>query len=145
MPTLEGQVVFITAGVIDSGVFKGAHAIDEMRAKLEADMTRYTSFARRKRCSASARRNPICGLTMTAMAVSSSSVRATAAVRADALVAKSRSLPASSAMISSAVRLPMPLSSTRKRASFDSMAWAICPTGTVKAFDPKKRDTNQSE
>jgi hypothetical protein len=48
-------------------------------------------------------------------------------------VANFCTLPASSAMISSAVRLPMPFSATSDRLSLDSIACAISPTGADKA------------
>ena len=40
------QVVFITVGVIDAGVFKGKEEIDAMGAKLEEDLERYVASAR---------------------------------------------------------------------------------------------------
>jgi amino acid transporter len=42
------QVVFIAAGIIDSGTFKGADAIDQLRDQLTADLARYVRFARTK-------------------------------------------------------------------------------------------------
>jgi hypothetical protein len=40
------QVVFIAAGVIDAGVFKGKDEVESMRAKIEADLDKYVAFAR---------------------------------------------------------------------------------------------------
>ncbi len=40
------QVVFVAAGVIDAGVFKGKDEIDQMHAKIEQDLTKYVAFAR---------------------------------------------------------------------------------------------------
>ncbi len=40
------QVVFIAAGVIDAGVFKGKDEVDAMRAKIEGDLEKYVAFAR---------------------------------------------------------------------------------------------------
>jgi hypothetical protein len=40
------QVVFVSAGVIDAGVFKGKEEIDAMGAKLEGDLDKYVAFAR---------------------------------------------------------------------------------------------------
>lgn len=40
------QVVFVSAGVIDAGVFKGKEEIDHMDAKLAADLDKYVAFAR---------------------------------------------------------------------------------------------------
>ena len=40
------QVVFVSAGVIDAGVFKGKEEIDGMNAKIEHDLDRYVAFAR---------------------------------------------------------------------------------------------------
>ena len=40
------QVVFVSVGVIDAGVFKGKEEIDAMGAKLEEDLDRYVAFAR---------------------------------------------------------------------------------------------------
>lgn len=40
------QVVFIAAGVIDAGAFKGKDEIDRMRDNIEADLARYIAFAR---------------------------------------------------------------------------------------------------
>jgi hypothetical protein len=40
------QVVFVAAGVIDAGVFKGKDEIDAMRAKIEGDLDKYVAFAR---------------------------------------------------------------------------------------------------
>jgi hypothetical protein len=42
------QVMFIAAGIIDSGTFKGAEAIDEQKQKLTSDLERYVKFARTK-------------------------------------------------------------------------------------------------
>ena len=41
------QVVFVSAGVLDAGVFKGKDEVDAMRAKLQQDLERYVEFARR--------------------------------------------------------------------------------------------------
>jgi len=40
------QVVFVSVGVIDAGIFKGKEEIDAMGAKLEGDLERYVAFAR---------------------------------------------------------------------------------------------------
>lgn len=40
------QVVFIAAGVLDAGVFKGKDEVDAMRAKLQGDLEQYVRFAR---------------------------------------------------------------------------------------------------
>ena len=40
------QVVFVAAGVIDAGVFKGKDEIDAMRGKIEDDLAKYVAFAR---------------------------------------------------------------------------------------------------
>jgi amino acid transporter len=40
------QVVFVAAGVIDAGAFKGKDEIDRMRDNIEADLARYIAFAR---------------------------------------------------------------------------------------------------
>ena len=40
------QVVFISAGVIDAGVFKGNDEIDAMNAKIEGDLDKYVQFAK---------------------------------------------------------------------------------------------------
>jgi amino acid transporter len=40
------QVVFVAAGVIDAGVFKGKDEIDQMHVKIEADLVKYVTFAR---------------------------------------------------------------------------------------------------
>ena len=40
------QVVFIAAGVIDAGVFKGKDEIDAMRAQVDGDLGKYVAFAR---------------------------------------------------------------------------------------------------
>ncbi|HEY4243905.1 MAG TPA: APC family permease [Kofleriaceae bacterium] len=40
------QVVFIAAGVIDAGVFKGKDEVDAMRAKIDGDLEKYVAFAR---------------------------------------------------------------------------------------------------
>jgi amino acid transporter len=42
------QAVFVSAGVIDSGSFKGAHEIDALRASVEKALASYVQFARRK-------------------------------------------------------------------------------------------------
>ena len=39
-------VVFISVGVIDSGSFKGEDAVDELRRKVESDLSRYVALAR---------------------------------------------------------------------------------------------------
>ena len=40
------QVVFIAAGVIDAGVFKGADEVERLRDKIKADLDKYAAFAR---------------------------------------------------------------------------------------------------
>jgi amino acid transporter len=40
------QVVFVAAGVIDAGAFKGKDEIDTLRDNLERDLARYVAFAR---------------------------------------------------------------------------------------------------
>jgi amino acid transporter len=40
------QVVFVAAGVIDAGVFKGKDEIDAMRVKIDGDLDKYVAFAR---------------------------------------------------------------------------------------------------
>jgi len=40
------QVIFISAGVIDAGVFKGKDEVDAMNAKIEGDLDKYVTFAR---------------------------------------------------------------------------------------------------
>jgi amino acid transporter len=40
------QVVFVAAGVIDAGVFKGKDEVDAMGKKIEADLEKYVAFAR---------------------------------------------------------------------------------------------------
>jgi amino acid transporter len=45
-PNQFEQVVFVAAGVIDAGVFKGKDEIDAMRAKIEGDLDKYVAFAR---------------------------------------------------------------------------------------------------
>jgi len=40
------QVVFVAAGVIDAGAFKGKDEIDRMRDNIEHDLARYVAFAR---------------------------------------------------------------------------------------------------
>jgi len=40
------QVVFISAGVIDAGVFKGRDEIDALDGKLHGDLDKYVAFAR---------------------------------------------------------------------------------------------------
>jgi amino acid transporter len=42
------QVVFISAGIIDSGSFKGADAVDRLRDEVGRDLRRYVRFARTK-------------------------------------------------------------------------------------------------
>jgi amino acid transporter len=39
------QVVFIAAGVIDAGVFKGKDEVDSMRTKIEGDLDKYVAYA----------------------------------------------------------------------------------------------------
>ncbi len=46
-PRTFGNVVFVSVGVVDSGVFKGADSLGELRAHVEADLRRYTALARR--------------------------------------------------------------------------------------------------
>nr|HEX4317975.1 APC family permease [Kofleriaceae bacterium] len=45
-PAQFDQVVFVAAGVIDAGVFKGKDEIDAMQAKIEGDLDKYVQFAR---------------------------------------------------------------------------------------------------
>jgi len=45
-PDQFSQVVFVSAGVIDAGSFKGKEEVDGMAAKLEADLDKYVAFAR---------------------------------------------------------------------------------------------------
>jgi amino acid transporter len=45
-PGQFSQVVFIAAGVIDAGSFKGKDELDAMKAKLEGDLEKYVAFAR---------------------------------------------------------------------------------------------------
>ncbi len=45
-PNQFEQVVFIAAGVIDAGVFKGKDEVDAMAAKIESDLEKYCTFAR---------------------------------------------------------------------------------------------------
>jgi len=45
-PGQFSQVVFIAAGVIDAGVFKGKDEIDTMRDKINGDLERYVAYAR---------------------------------------------------------------------------------------------------
>jgi len=45
-PGQFAQVVFVSAGVIDAGVFKGKDEVDALAAKLQADLDRYVEFAR---------------------------------------------------------------------------------------------------
>jgi amino acid transporter len=40
------QVVFVSAGVLDAGVFKGKDEVDALDAKLDADLQKYVQFAR---------------------------------------------------------------------------------------------------
>jgi hypothetical protein len=40
------QVVFVSAGVIDAGVFKGKDEIDALRAQCDGDLAKYVEFAR---------------------------------------------------------------------------------------------------
>jgi amino acid transporter len=47
------NMVFVSVGVVDSGAFKGATAIDELQAHKEEDLKRYVGFARRLGLSAS--------------------------------------------------------------------------------------------
>jgi amino acid transporter len=42
------QIVFISAGIVDSGAFKGAGEVDALREKLGRDLERYVEFARRR-------------------------------------------------------------------------------------------------
>ncbi|HEX7701624.1 MAG TPA: APC family permease, partial [Kofleriaceae bacterium] len=45
-PNQFEQVVFVAAGVIDAGVFKGKDEVDRMREKIESDLAKYVVFAR---------------------------------------------------------------------------------------------------
>jgi amino acid transporter len=45
-PNQFEQVVFVSAGVIDAGSFKGKEEVDGMAAKIEADLDKYVAFAR---------------------------------------------------------------------------------------------------
>ncbi|HEY3804485.1 MAG TPA: APC family permease [Kofleriaceae bacterium] len=45
-PDQFAQVVFVSAGVIDAGVFKGKDEIDAMRANIDGDLAKYVEFAR---------------------------------------------------------------------------------------------------
>jgi amino acid transporter len=45
-PNQFEQVVFLAAGVIDAGVFKGKDEIDRMREKIDSDLEKYVAFAR---------------------------------------------------------------------------------------------------
>jgi len=45
-PGQFNQVVFVSAGVIDAGVFKGKDEIDAMRAQCDGDLAKYVEFAR---------------------------------------------------------------------------------------------------
>ncbi len=45
-PNQFEQVVFVAAGVIDAGVFKGKDEVDAMRDKIESDLAKYVAFAR---------------------------------------------------------------------------------------------------
>ena len=47
-PEQYGQAIFISIGVVDSGVFKGAEQLAALRASVEHDLRRYTEFARTK-------------------------------------------------------------------------------------------------
>ena len=40
------QVVFVAAGVIDAGAFKGRDEVDQLRDNIERDLSRYVAFAR---------------------------------------------------------------------------------------------------
>jgi amino acid transporter len=42
-----GNVVFLTVGVVDSGEFKGEHAVDELRERTEGMLARYVALAHR--------------------------------------------------------------------------------------------------
>jgi amino acid transporter len=42
-----GGLVFASVGVLDSGAFKGEHAVDELRASTGAELARYAGVARR--------------------------------------------------------------------------------------------------
>ena len=45
-PAQYEQVVFVAAGVVDAGSFKGKDELDAQRAKVETDLDRYVAFAR---------------------------------------------------------------------------------------------------
>jgi len=45
-PGQFSQVVFVAAGVIDAGVFKGKDEVDGMSKKIETDLEKYVAFAR---------------------------------------------------------------------------------------------------
>jgi amino acid transporter len=45
-PNQFQQVVFVSAGVIDAGVFKGKEEIEHMDKKIEADLDKYVAFAK---------------------------------------------------------------------------------------------------
>jgi amino acid transporter len=45
-PGQFSQVVFVAAGVIDAGVFKGKDEIDTMRGKIDGDLEKYVAYAR---------------------------------------------------------------------------------------------------
>jgi hypothetical protein len=45
-PGQFSQIVFVAAGVIDAGVFKGKDEVDGMTKKIEADLDKYVAFAR---------------------------------------------------------------------------------------------------
>ena len=45
-PNQFKQVVFVAAGVIDAGVFKGKDEVDALQAKLDSDLGKYVAFAR---------------------------------------------------------------------------------------------------
>jgi amino acid transporter len=44
-PNQFGQVVFVSAGVIDAGTFKGQEEMEALRRKTEADLAKYVEFA----------------------------------------------------------------------------------------------------
>ena len=46
-PNLFKQIVFLSVGAIDSGRFKGADEIEELRRSTEAELTKYVDFARK--------------------------------------------------------------------------------------------------
>jgi hypothetical protein len=45
-PGQFSQVVFVSAGVLDAGVFKGKDEVDALGAKLQSDLDKYVDFAR---------------------------------------------------------------------------------------------------